>query len=98
MATCPDDRYRNSQLALEAAEKAIKLDGRADFKYLDTLAAAYANAGEFDKAKHTIAEAIRIAPKERIAPIQHRQELYQRNESYRQGEQIAERPEDGSLR
>lgn len=98
MATCPDDRYRNGQLALQAAEKAIELDGRADFKYLDTLAAAYAGAGNFDKAKQSITEAIKIAPKKHVGPLQRKLELYRQNQPYREAEQIAERSEDGAVR
>ena len=98
MATCPDDGYRNDQLALQAAEKAIELDGRTDFKCLDTLAAAYANAGEFDRAKQTIAEAIKIAPKDHADLMRRRLELYQQNQPYREGEQIAERRESGAVR
>lgn len=98
MATCPDERYQNNHLALQAAEKAIELGGRADFKYLDTLAAAYASAGEFDKAKRTVAEAIKIAPKEHVPSLQRRLALYQRSQPYRQGEQVAERSEESAVR
>ncbi len=98
MATCPDDRYRNSQLALQAAEKAVELDGRADSKYLDTLAAAYASAGEFDKAKQTVAEAIKIASKKHVNSLQRRLALYQQNQPYHQSAQIAGRSEDSAIR
>jgi tetratricopeptide (TPR) repeat protein len=98
MATCPDDRYRNNGLALQAAQKAIELDGRADFKYLDTLAAAYARAGEFNKAKQAAAEALKIAPKPHVDPIRRRLALYQQNQPYRQAEQIAERSDSGAVR
>jgi tetratricopeptide (TPR) repeat protein len=98
MATCPDDRYRDAQLAIQAAEKAAELDGRDDFAYLDTLAAAYANAGQFDKARKAIAEAIPIAPKDHVKPLQRRLELYQQNQPYREGAQIAGRSESGAVR
>jgi len=98
MATCPDDGYRNNQLALQAAEKAIELDGRTDFKCLDTLAAAYANAGDFDRAKQTIAAAIKIAPRDHVDLMRRRLELYQQNQPYREGAQIAERREPGAVR
>lgn len=98
MATCPDDRYRNDELALQAAKKAVELNGRADFKYLDTLAAAYASAGEFDKAKQTVADAIKIAPKTHVNSLQRRLALYQQNQPYRQSAQIAGRSEDSAIR
>ena len=57
MATCPDDHYRNEKLAIDAASKAIELDGE-DFRNLETLAAAQANAGQFAEAKATQEKAI----------------------------------------
>jgi tetratricopeptide (TPR) repeat protein len=62
MATCPDEKFRNSELAIEAAQKAIEIDGDSDYRYLETLAAAQANAGEFDNAITTQQRAIENAP------------------------------------
>ncbi len=98
MATCPDERFRNDQLAIQAAEKAVELDGRDDFAYLDSLAAAYANAGQFDKAQKTIAEAIQIAPEDHIKPLERRRELYQQNQPYREVAQVAGRVDPGAVR
>jgi tetratricopeptide (TPR) repeat protein len=56
MATCPDGRYRNGKRAVELAEKAIALKDDANF--LDTLAAAYAEAGRFQEAIKTQERAI----------------------------------------
>jgi len=49
MATCPDGRYRNGPKAVVFAETAVALNRKPDF--LDTLAAAYAEAGNFEKAR-----------------------------------------------
>src|SRR5262249_43576151 len=38
MATCPDAKYRDTDKAVAAAEKALDLDGDKDYRYLDTLA------------------------------------------------------------
>jgi len=61
LATCPDARYRNPKLAVEAALEAIKLDGESDHRYLDTLAAAYAADGQFELAAETQAKTIATA-------------------------------------
>ena len=59
LATCPDDRIRNGRNALQDARKACELssDHRA---CLNTLAAAFAEAGDFDNA---------IATQERVPSL-----------------------------
>ncbi len=49
-ATCIDDSTRSGKEAVQEALEACRLAGWANAKYLDTLAAAYAEAGEFEKA------------------------------------------------
>jgi tetratricopeptide (TPR) repeat protein len=94
MATCPDQRYRNADLAVRAAERAIQLDGSQDYIYLDTLAAAYANDGQFPKAQNTIRQAIQLAPKENVGPLKHRLDLYLAQRPFRQtmGKATAQNP------
>jgi tetratricopeptide (TPR) repeat protein len=50
LATCPDARYRNGQQAVQDATKAVHVGGFGKASYLDTLAAAYAETGDFDSA------------------------------------------------
>lgn len=61
MATCADSKIRNPKNALEAARRAIELDGDSDPRYLDTLAAAQAANGQFSDAVETVKDAIRNA-------------------------------------
>jgi RNA polymerase sigma factor (sigma-70 family) len=49
-ATCLDANYRDGKKAVESAMKAFELSGGKDESYLNTLAAAYAEAGDFDSA------------------------------------------------
>ncbi len=84
MATCPEEKYRKDELAVQAAERAVQLDGGKDFTYLDTLAAAYANAGEFEKAKKTISIAIKAAPEGQKDALRRRLELYAADKPYRE--------------
>lgn len=53
LATAPDAKLRDGKKAVTAAEKAIGMIKYRDGRFLDTLAAAYAEVGEFDKAVAT---------------------------------------------
>lgn len=85
LATCPDARYRNAETGLQAAQRAIRLGNDQDFRLLDTLAAAHANAGQFDKARETVQRAIQLAPEDEVEVLQRRLKLYQGDRPYRQG-------------
>jgi tetratricopeptide (TPR) repeat protein len=50
LATCPDDKARDGKRAVEYATTACERTGWQDPLCLDTLAAAYAEAGRFDEA------------------------------------------------
>jgi tetratricopeptide (TPR) repeat protein len=64
-ATCPDQRYRDGKEALANAKKACGLDGEKTDIYLDTLAAAYAENGDFEKAREYAAKALKAATEEK---------------------------------
>ena len=49
-ATCPAAKYRDGKRAVASATRACELRGWKDPYGLDTLAAAYAEAGDFAKA------------------------------------------------
>ncbi|MCE9562496.1 MAG: tetratricopeptide repeat protein [Planctomycetes bacterium] len=49
-STCPDPDVRNGQRARECATRACELTEWSEAGFLDTLAAAYAECGEFDDA------------------------------------------------
>lgn len=61
LATCPDSNYRRPEKALLAARHALKLQGNSNPLYYDTLAAAYAAAGNFNQAKVIQQRAIKLA-------------------------------------
>jgi tetratricopeptide (TPR) repeat protein len=50
LATCPDEKFRDGKKALEMAKKAVAMYSGVNGSFLDTLAAAHAEAGEFDEA------------------------------------------------
>jgi tetratricopeptide (TPR) repeat protein len=61
LATSPDPTVRNPQEAVGTAEQAAALTGNADPAALDTLAAAYAAAGDFGRAAATAERALAAA-------------------------------------
>ena len=51
---------------------------------IDTLAAAYANAGNYEEAQTTIERAIEIAPENAVDRLENRLALYIEKKPYRQ--------------
>jgi tetratricopeptide (TPR) repeat protein len=61
LATCSDASLRNGNQAVALAERANQLTGNGNPVVLDTLAAAYAEAGRFPEAVTTAQRALRLA-------------------------------------
>lgn len=83
MVTCPDANFRSPSLGLEAAQKAIELDGQSDPRYLDTMAAALASDGQFAEAIQWQQRAIQAATPEMRSRFSARLGLYERKQPYR---------------
>jgi len=64
MATSADAAVRNGPEAVTLAERALDLTHAKDISVLDTLSAAYAETGHFDRAKDTADQAIALAEKQ----------------------------------
>jgi tetratricopeptide (TPR) repeat protein len=82
-ATCPNASFQNPQEAIIAAERAAKLAPAADYLLLDTLAAAHASAGRFDKATEIQRQAVSCAPPEMSGQLKQRFELYRMGHAFR---------------
>jgi serine/threonine protein kinase/Tol biopolymer transport system component len=87
-ATCPDAQLRDGTVAIEKARKACELTSWKESACLDTLAAAYAEAGNFDEAAkwqeaamESLSETLRPGTREQYEA---RLKLYERNEPYHQ--------------
>jgi Flp pilus assembly protein TadD len=86
LATCPDGDVRNGAEALKLAARTCAITDYSNYSYLDTLAAAYAEAGQFDKAVETIGQAIVLAEQmegAQTAGLRQRQAAYQSKRPWR---------------
>ncbi len=82
-ATCPDAAFRDGGSALLIANKACDLAQWKNFSALDTLAAAYAEEGQFEKALEWQKKALELAPENFKADLNTRLKLYEAGKPYR---------------
>jgi hypothetical protein len=83
LATCPDSSIRNGTLAVQHAKEACELSDYKDATKLDTLAAAYAEMGDFAAAAYWQSTAVSMVPAESSAEYKARLKLYDNNKPYR---------------
>jgi len=81
LSTCHVDELRDGERAVKYAEQVCEQTNYSSFAYLDTLAAAYAENGQFAVAVNTQQLAIQLGPEE------YRQEFFDRLSNY-----VDERP------
>jgi tetratricopeptide (TPR) repeat protein len=84
MATCPNQQFRDDKRAVEAAQKAIELDGNDDYRYVETLAAALAAASDFEAAIEAQEKVVQMVPDNLRSRAEGRLELYRRETPYRE--------------
>jgi len=82
-ATAKDKQFRDGEQAVRNALEAVELSEGKDVMILDTLAAAYAENGQFDKAEQTQLDAIKFL--DLLRDDEQIQEFEKPLESYRQG-------------
>jgi tetratricopeptide (TPR) repeat protein len=75
LSTSSDPGVRSATRSLELATKACEISRYEDWNTLDTLAAAHAENGQFDKAAEWLATAIAKAPEKEKARLQKHLEL-----------------------
>jgi spermidine synthase len=88
LATHPDPAVRDPAKAVRLGERAAELTGRRQPVILDTLAAAYAAAGDFERAAATAQEAASLAAAAGATALSGdiggRLALYRQNKPYRE--------------
>ncbi|HEY2154627.1 MAG TPA: tetratricopeptide repeat protein [Isosphaeraceae bacterium] len=84
-ATCPEAKYRDGKAAVDDAMKACEMTGRKAASHLGTLAAAYAERGDFPRAVETQAKAQRLYKDEGdLKRGRERTALYKAGKAYRE--------------
>jgi tetratricopeptide (TPR) repeat protein len=83
-ASCPDEKFRDGTKAIADATKACELTDWKDAEALDTLAAAHAEAGDFEKAVEYSRMALDLADDDSKPDLQDRLELYENHKPFRQ--------------
>ncbi len=84
LATSPTADVLDGANALKHAGLACEFTSWKDGSMLDTLAAAYAADGQFDKAVQTQQQALKMVPEAARGPLQRRLELYRSGKPYRE--------------
>jgi tetratricopeptide (TPR) repeat protein len=83
LATCSEERVRDGKQAVDNATRACELTKWKEWRALDTLAAACAEAGQFDKAAEFQQKALDMATKDEKAGCRERLSLYRDGKPYR---------------
>jgi Flp pilus assembly protein TadD len=90
LATQADPGDRNSALAVALAQQVCQATHNRQARFVDTLAAAYASAGQYAQAMAAARQALNLAETaqqpEFAQQIQKRLRLYERNQPYVVGE------------
>jgi tetratricopeptide (TPR) repeat protein len=91
LAVCPDDKIRDGNKAVEYAKKACELTEWEEADCIDTLAAAYAEAGDFDDAVKWENKYLKSAWSKDVADkARQRLRLYEQRQPYH--EALPEKP------
>jgi tetratricopeptide (TPR) repeat protein len=85
LATCPDEKVRDGRRAVELAARACDLSGWSNGIFLDSLAAAYAENGQFGEAVRFETKALDDSQFRRLEGTEARQhlELYKQKKPLR---------------
>ena len=88
-ATCEEAKYLDAKRAVELGLKACERSKWKAYAYVDTLAAAHAEAGNFAEAVRWQKRAIEIAPKSSRKEMTERLVLFEAHKPYREPPKVA---------
>jgi len=83
LATCPVPEFRDAKNAIQGARRALDFGYGERHVALDTLAAAFANAGQFEEAVSTLQQAMSTAPDQAKTTYLSRLQRYQQQQPFR---------------
>jgi tetratricopeptide (TPR) repeat protein len=81
-ATCPQAEYRDGRLAVKHAQTACRLCNYGHWYCLGTLAAAYAEAGDFEQAVRWTRASLEFAPPQHHAELKERLGRFETGRAY----------------
>jgi tetratricopeptide (TPR) repeat protein len=88
LATSPEESIRDGKRALEYAEKACKLTNYEQAHILSTLAAAYAELGDFDNALKWSEKAVELSDESTEEQLKNELKSYQEKKPWRERQSI----------
>ncbi len=97
LATCPDENFRDAARALEYGKQAAEATLYATPHILSTLAAAYAENGDFESARKWSQKAVELGEEEKHESLEDlKKELasYQENKPWRETSEVLKEVED----
>jgi tetratricopeptide (TPR) repeat protein len=95
LSTSPEDSVRNGARALELALKACELTKYEKAHILSTLAAAYAESQQFDKAKEWATKAVELGRQEghdQLEQLEKELKNYEEGKPWREKQEVKEKP------
>jgi tetratricopeptide (TPR) repeat protein len=84
LATHREAKFRNGAQAVQLAEEVSQATENKEPEFLDTLAAAYAEAGRFPEAVAAAEMALKLATEDLARGVRTRLMLYQKGQAYRE--------------
>jgi len=84
LATAPEEKVRDGKRALILAQEVSRLTNYRQDYVLSTLAAAYAEAGDFQSARQWAAKAVELGSKEHVEQLKLELQSYQAGKPWRE--------------